>query len=404
MATDFFSSDDQARQQGFMWWLLILGIILFSQPARAITVAAEQPAKYIPLLAKQRVGLVVNQSSRAFDQHLVDYLLTREVNVTAIFAPEHGFRGDKGAGEKIANQVDPHTGLPVFSLYGKTRKPSAEMLTEVDVLVFDIQDVGARFYTYISTLHYVMEAAAETGKTVVVLDRPNPNIMHIDGPVLDPVFRSFVGMHPIPVLHGMTVGELAKMINGEGWLDTDKNVELHVIPVSDYSRQSEYQLPILPSPNLPNQQAILLYPSLCFFEPTIMSIGRGTAFPFQVLGHTDIKLGDFAFTPISMPSSAPTPKLQDKKVKGLDLRLSDIRGIDLSLLVSAYQMAAAQQTPFFTSTSFFDKLAGSDSLRLALESGLSAAEIEAEWRTAISEFKQQRQPYLLYPNRLREND
>lgn len=383
---------------------IILVTLLTSQHSLATTVAAEQPTLYLPLIKEQRVGVVVNQTSRVFDQHLVDFLLANEVQVSAIFAPEHGFRGDKGAGEKIDNQIDTSTGLPVFSLYGKTRKPTADMLSEVDILVFDIQDVGARFYTYISTMHYVMEAAVEHSKKVIILDRPNPNIMYVEGPVLDPEFSSFVGMHPIPVLHGMTVGELAQMILGEGWLNTDKKLSLQVIPVSHYSRETTYDLPILPSPNLPNQQAIKLYASLCFFEPTIMSIGRGTSLPFQVVGHTSLALGEFAFTPVSMPSSAPSPKLQDQKALGLDLRTSDIDGVDLSLLVSAYQLASAQDVAFFTSTSFFDKLAGTDTLRLALEQGLSARQIQAQWQADLEQFEQSRQPYLIYPSHLHEND
>nr|WP_250207343.1 DUF1343 domain-containing protein [Alteromonas oceanisediminis] len=364
--------------------------------AEPLTVGAERLTFYLPKIKAQRVGVVVNQSSIAKGQHLVDYLLAQQVNVTTIYAPEHGFRGDKGAGEKVHDAVDENTNLPVMSLYGKTRKPNAEMLNNVDVLIFDIQDVGVRFYTYVSTLHYVMEAAAEMNKAVIVLDRPNPNIHFVDGPVLDIEFQSFVGMHPVPVLHGMTLGEMALMIKGEAWIAHADALDLTVIPVADYTRSSEYELPIKPSPNLPNATAIQLYASLCFFEPTPFSIGRGTPFPFQVIGHSTLHLGDFAFTPTSMPDSAPSPKFQDQQVHGLDLRQAEFEGLDLSLLFEAYQQAKAENVEFFTSASFFDKLAGSSALREALQNGASFDDVKASWQADLLAFKQRRQPYLLY--------
>ncbi|WP_240612812.1 exo-beta-N-acetylmuramidase NamZ domain-containing protein [Alteromonas flava] len=371
-------------------------LVLLHSNVYAIIVGAERPTMYLPKLSNKQVGLVVNPSSRAFDQHLVDYLVNQGITVSAIFSPEHGFRGDKGAGEKVADDKDSVSGAPIYSLYGKTRKPTAQMLQNVDILVFDIQDVGVRFYTYISTLHYVLEAASEENIPVIVLDRPNPNIRFIDGPILEPDFQSFVGMHPIPILHGMTVGELAQMIKGEDWLDNSKPINLDVVPVANYTRSMPYSLPVAPSPNLPNDQAIQLYPSLCLFEPSIMSIGRGTPFPFQVIGHDQVHLGQFAFTPISMPSSAPTPKLQDTLLMGLDLRTSEQKGLDLELLIESLRRSQALNIEFFTSPSFFDKLAGSDKLRLALLRGESEATIRAGWQAGLSEFKQLRHSYLLY--------
>ncbi|KFZ27900.1 hypothetical protein IDAT_11530 [Pseudidiomarina atlantica] len=370
-----------------LWWI----------PAQATVVAADRPAEYLPLLADKNVALVVNQTSRVGDQHLVDFLLENDVNVVKVLAPEHGFRGDAGAGETISDAVDTRTGLPILSIYGKTKKPSAEMLAGVDTIIFDIQDVGARFYTYISTMHYVMEAAAEQGLAMIVLDRPNPNGAYVDGPVLDLEFQSFVGMHEIPLLHGMTVGELALMIKGEGWIKAADELALTVVPVSDYQRDEAYALPIAPSPNLPNAQAIQLYPSLCLFEATAVSIGRGTEFPFQVMGHDEVPLGEFSFTPRSLPQSAPTPKLQDQQLYGVDLRKSEVRGFDLSLLLEAHQAFKEAGVTFFTAPDFMDKLSGTDKLRKAIEAGQSEAEIRASWQPALTQFKQRRAPYLLYP-------
>ncbi len=368
--------------------------------ARDIVVGAEQADAYLPQLAGKNVALVVNQTSRAHDQHLVDYLLAQDIKVTKVLAPEHGFRGDAGAGETINDAVDPSTGLPILSIYGKTKKPSPEMLAGVDVIVFDIQDVGARFYTYISTMHYVMEAAAEQDIEMVVLDRPNPNGAFVDGPVLEKEFQSFVGMHEIPLLHGMTVAELAQMIKGEGWINQADALQLSVVPVANYQRDMNYDLPVAPSPNLPNAQAIQLYPSLCLFEPTAVSIGRGTDFPFQVMGHNEVALGEFKFSPRSMPNSAPNPKLEGQELYGRDLRTSAIAGFELGPLVDAYAAfkAAGKADGFFTSPDFMDKLSGTDKLRKAIVAGQSAAEIRASWQADLQRFKQQRQPYLLYPD------
>lgn len=377
------------------WLVSLISLIL---PVQAITLGAAQPDKYLPLLASKRVALVVNQTSMVGDEHLVDYLLYKDVNVVSVMAPEHGFRGDAGAGETIKDGIDEKTGLPILSLYGKTKKPTVAMLEGVDTLVFDIQDVGARFYTYISTLHYVMEAAAEQGKQVVILDRPNPNGAFVDGPVREEAFASFVGMDPIPLLHGMTIGELAKMIKGEGWINNAASLVLSIIPMAGYERTMAYSLPVAPSPNLPNDKAIQLYPSLCLFEGTVVSVGRGTPFPFQVVGHNEVALGTFSFTPVSMPQSAPSPKLQDQRLLGKDLRNSEVKGFDLGLLIAVHEQFEAEDKSLINRPDFFDKLSGTDTLRKAIVAGKSEAEIRAQWKPALTTFIKQRKPYLLYPD------
>ncbi len=370
---------------------------LLSFSAAALTIGAAQPALYLPALKDKNVALVVNQTSVIDDIHLVDYLLSQNISVTKVMAPEHGFRGDAGAGETIADGVDTRTGLPVLSLYGKTKKPSAEMLADSDVIIFDIQDVGTRFYTYISTLHLVLEAAAEQHKQVIVLDRPNPNGMFIDGPMREEGFASFVGMDPIPLLHGMTVGELALMMQGEHWFNQADTLQLKVVPVADYNKAMNYDLPVAPSPNLPNARSVQLYPSLCLFEATTVSVGRGTPFPFQVIGHDKVKLGKFSFTPVSMPNSAPSPKLQDVKLYGQDLRDAPVKGFDLGLLLSAFSQFKQAGEPFIDRPDFFDKLSGTDSLRNAIEAGQTEKQIRDSWQPALDQFRRQREPYLLYP-------
>lgn len=362
----------------------------------SIVVGAQQYTKYLPQLKNKRVGLVVNQTSTVEQIHLVDSLREKNVNITKIFAPEHGFRGDHDAGAHVKNAVDSKTGIPLISIYGNNKKPSAEVLADVDVIIFDIQDVGVRFYTYISSMHYMMEAAAEQGVEFIVLDRPNPNIAYVDGPILEPQFKSFVGMHPIPIVHGMTVGELANMIKGEGWINQAAVLELNVIPVSGYTRATSYSLPIKPSPNLPNDTAISLYPSLCFFEATPISIGRGTDFAFQVIGYSPIALGEFSFTPRAIKGAALNPKFKNQAVQGLDLRQATTKGLDLSYLISAYKQLNNNNITFFERADFMDKLAGTDKLRLAIEAGQSAQQIKQTWQAALMQFKQQRAPYLLY--------
>ncbi len=362
----------------------------------SIVVGAQQYTKYLPQLKNKRVGLVVNQTSTVEQIHLVDSLREKNVNITKIFAPEHGFRGDHDAGAHVKNAVDSKTGIPLISIYGNNKKPSAEVLADVDVIIFDIQDVGVRFYTYISSMHYMMEAAAEQGVEFIVLDRPNPNIAYVDGPILEPQFKSFVGMHPIPIVHGMTVGELANMIKGEGWINQAAVLELNVIPVSGYTRATSYSLPIKPSPNLPNDTAISLYPSLCFFEATPISIGRGTDFAFQVIGYSPIALGEFSFTPRAIKGAALNPKFKNQAVQGLDLRQATTKGLDLSYLISAYKQLNNNDITFFERADFMDKLAGTDKLRLAIEAGQSAQLIKQTWQAGLMQFKQQRAPYLLY--------
>ncbi|TMN81939.1 MULTISPECIES: DUF1343 domain-containing protein [unclassified Pseudoalteromonas] len=384
----------------FIFLFILSALFTVNAPANeakhSITVGAEQPALYLPQLKNKRVGLVVNQTSLVGPIHLVDSLLTKNINITKIFAPEHGFRGDHDAGAHVKNAVDSKTGIPLISIYGKNKKPSAEALSNVDVIVFDIQDVGVRFYTYISSMHYMMEAAAEQGIEFMVLDRPNPNIAYVDGPVLEREFKSFVGMHPIPVLHGMTVGELANMIKGESWINKAADLQLTVIPVDRYTRTTRFSLPVKPSPNLPNDQSIALYPSLCFFEATPISIGRGTDFAFQVIGYSPVALGEFSFTPRSIKGASANPKFKNTSVKGLDLRTENTHGLNLSYLITAYSKLTKNNITFFERADFMDKLAGTNKLRLAIEAGQSAEQIKQGWQSGLTRFKTQRAPYLLY--------
>ena len=380
----------------FIFSAIFIPSVQANEANNSLVVGAQQYAKYLPQLKNKRVGLVVNQTSIIGQTHLVDALLAKSINITKIFAPEHGFRGDHDAGAHVKNAVDSKTGIPLISIYGKNKKPSQAALADVDVIIFDIQDVGVRFYTYISSMHYMMEAAAEQGIEFLVLDRPNPNIAYVDGPILEPEFKSFVGMHPIPVLHGMTVGELAKMIKGEGWINKAPDLKLTVIPVDHYTRKSAYSLPVKPSPNLPNDQAIALYPSLCFFEATPISIGRGTDFAFQVIGYSPIALGDFNFTPRAIKGAALNPKFKNQTVQGLDLRQANITGLNLTYLINAYTELSKNNISFFERADFMDKLAGTNKLRLAIEAGQSEAQIKQSWQAGLVQFKAQRAPYLLY--------
>jgi uncharacterized protein YbbC (DUF1343 family) len=363
-------------------------------PASSVTVGAARLPSYLPLLQNKKVALVVNQTSVIGNTHLVDTLLTYNVKIQKIFAPEHGFRGTADAGEKINNAKDSRTGLPLLSLYGKDKKPSAEQLADVEVVIFDIQDVGARFYTYISTMHYVMEACAENNKHCIVLDRPNPNGHYVDGMVLQSAHQSFVGMHPIPVVHGLTVGELAKMINGEKWLANAKTCPLTVITCENYTHQTPYSLPIKPSPNLPNDISIALYPSLCFFEGTVVSVGRGTDFPFQVIGYPDYPQKDFSFTPVSK-EGAKNPPYLNQLCYGTDYRQNNFEKYNFSLqpLIHYYQTAKNKATFF---NDFFTKLAGTKQLRQQIEAGMTEEEIRATWQADLTQYKQMREKYLLY--------
>ncbi len=365
-----------------------------------IVTGDEQTTAYFPLLKGKSVAVVANQSAIIGKTHLVDTLLASGIRVVRIFSPEHGFRGNKSAGAHINNGKDDETGLPIVSLYGKHRKPTVEDLRGVDVVLFDLQDVGTRFYTYISTLSLVMEACAENRVPVIVLDRPNPNGFYVDGPVLKPAFKSFVGMHPIPVVYGMTIGEYARMVNGEHWLKNGVTCDLTVIPMKKYRRNMIVKLPVKPSPNLPDWQAVYLYPSLCFLEGTVVSIGRGTDKPFQVFGYPGMK-GNYVFTPRSIPGASLHPKFEGKTCRGQDLtgyaenyRHNPPR-IELKWLLEAYhELTAMGVKPFFRGS--FDRLAGTDSLRIQIEKGYSEKQIRQSWQNDLRHFMQIRKKYLLY--------
>ena len=369
--------------------------------APGLTTGAERLASYLPQLRGKRVGLVINQTSRVGATYLVDTLRARGVNVTAIFAPEHGFRGEAADGATIKDGRDARSGVPVRSVYGKTKKPTPAMLADVDVLVFDIQDVGARFYTFISTLHYVMEAAAEQNKPVLVLDRPNPNGDLVDGPILEPAHKSFVGLDPLPIAHGLTVGELATMINGEKWLAGGRRCRLTVVPVAKgYTHATAYPLPVRPSPNLPTAHAVALYPSICLFEGTNVSVGRGTATPFEVIGSpSQPATRAYSFTPAPNAGS-PTPPLNGQLCHGLDLAAAPTRsaagGLVLQYLLDFYQQST-DKTHFFGK--YFEELSGTNALREQIIAGKSETEIRASWEPGLGRFKALRKKYLLYPER-----
>ncbi|GAB3899353.1 DUF1343 domain-containing protein [Larkinella knui] len=372
--------------------------------SEAIRTGAEQMNLYLPALLGKRVGMIVNHTSVIGKTHLVDSLLARGVTIKTIFAPEHGFRGQATDGETVSNGRDPRSGVSIISLYGANRKPTAAQLDSLDIVIFDIQDVGTRFYTYISTMHYAMEACAENKKSFIVLDRPNPNGRYVDGPILDARFRSFVGMHPVPILHGLTVGELARMINGEKWLkkpdtaSTDLLCPLTVVPVKNYTHQLAYTLPVAPSPNLPNQQSILLYPTLCLFEGTVVSVGRGTDKQFQVIGGPgNPKFGSYQFTPVDKPGAVNPPQ-EGKLCYGLDLSGIDAthQGLTLKYLIEFYKKAV-DKDHFFLATNYIHKLYGTDQLPLQLKLGLTEEAIRKTWEPGLSQYKEMRKKYLLYP-------
>jgi uncharacterized protein YbbC (DUF1343 family) len=382
-----------------------------------IIVGAHQINNYLPFLKGKRVGIVANQTSvikvrggisglknseasgleitTIRYEHIIDSLLKRNVNIKKVFAPEHGFRGEADAGELVKDGIDTKTNLPIVSLYGKNRKPSPAQLADLDVVIFDIQDVGARFYTYISSLHYVMEACAEANIPVMILDRPNPNGNYIDGPILEPKYKSFVGMHPIPVVHGMTIGEYAKMINGQGWLDHNIICDLTVIEMQNYKHDDTYSSPIKPSPNLPNAKSINLYPSLCFFEGTNVNAGRGTSKQFQIYGSPYLDKTVYNFKYIPMPNDASKyPKHDGVLCYGEDLSThKDLNQLDLSYLIKAYQNSI-DKTVFFNT--FFTNLAGTKALQIQIESGVSEQDIRETWADGLSTFKKVRSMYLIY--------
>jgi uncharacterized protein YbbC (DUF1343 family) len=363
-----------------------------------VRVGAESTAEYFPLLKGKRIAVFSNHTGKVGDEHVVDLLKRSGFNIATIFSPEHGFRGDADAGEHVGNGVDPKTGIAIYSLYNsKTGKPDKQTMSQIDVLVVDIQDVGLRFYTYYISMYKLMDACAENGKKMIILDRPNPNGFYVDGPVLDMKYKSGVGYLPIPVVYGMTLGELAQMINGEKWLPENRICDLQVVKCKNYTHQTHYALPVSPSPNLPNMKSIYLYPSTCLFEGTQVSLGRGTAFPFQVYGHPDMKGYPFSFTPRSI-SGAKNPPCLDKTCFGVDLRNIPDReiwdaGFNLNYIIDAYNNLGIGEKFF---TSFFEKLVGVGYVREMIMAGKSAKEIKIRWQQDVEKFKIQRKPYLLY--------
>ena len=377
---------------------LLLCLSLWGTAQTRVIPGDEQTDRYFPLLEGKRIAIFSNHTGMIGDKHLLDVLLENGFDVTAIFSPEHGFRGRADAGEHVSSTVDVKTGVPILSLYdGKSGKPGASSMSQFDLLIVDIQDVGLRFYTYYISMCRLMDACAEHGKPMLLLDRPNPNGHYVDGPILERKHKSGVGWLPIPIVHGMTLGELARMVNGEGWLPQDRKCDLTVVPCLNYTHRTLYRLPIAPSPNLPNMKSVYLYPSLCYFEATPVSLGRGTGLPFQVYGHPDMKGYDFSFTPRSVPG-AKNPPQRGKLCHGVNLStLSEEetarKGIDLSYLIDAYQNLKMSDKFF---TPFFEKLVGVDYVRAMIEEGRNADEIKARWQDDVTRFKAQRKPYLLY--------
>lgn len=381
--------------------ILLFSILCLSHWGMAqsrVQVGADRLEIWLPALEGKRVALAVNHTSRLTGTatHLVDTLLVRGVEVVALFAPEHGLRGTADAGETLSDGKDSRTGLPVYSLYGRNKKPAPEQLADVDVMIFDIQDVGARFYTYITTLYYLMQACAEQGVSLWVLDRPNP-CDYVDGPVLQDSLRSFVGALPLPVLHGLTVGELAQMIRGENWGGTVA-LDLQVVPLRGWQHGDPYSLPVKPSPNLPNDKSIQFYPSLCFFEATQVSVGRGTYMPFQVIGYPDSTFGSFTFTPVALPGYDKNPLQRDRLCYGVDLRDSiPPKGLSLRYLLRFFQLSGSQ-ADFFSSPSFFDRLMGNRQVRRDILAGKSEAGIRSSWQKELAAYRVLRRQYLLYPD------
>ena len=380
----------------FLFWLLALSCSSSISQKRILPGAYLQD-QYIPLLIKKKVGVVAHQASlipkRNTSQHLVDFLLENNIDIHSIFAPEHGFRGTADAGENVKDQVDPKTGIQIISLHGINKKPKAEQLNGIEIIIFDLQDVGVRFFTYLSTLHYVMEACAENNIPVIILDRPNPNLHYVDGPVMEEAYTSFLGMHPVPIVYGMTIGEYAQMINGERWLKEGLRCRLSIVPVENYNRKSKYELSVRPSPNLPNPQAISLYPSLCLLEPTVISVGRGTDFQFQIYGHPKLPKSNFTFTPL--PNfGAKNPKLKGHLCYGKNLtKVLRPNQLELKWLIDAYNNFPKSNIFFLKG---FNKIAGNSSLKEQLISGVSEIEIRKSWKSKLKIFKGIREKYLIY--------
>ena len=386
--------------------VLFLSVQIYAQTEgrilhdRDVLTGAEQTYVYLPLLEGKTVGVVANQTSMIDNTHLVDSLLSLGVNVVKVFSPEHGFRGKADAGEVVKDGVDVKTGLPLVSLYGGNKKPKISDLKGIDIVVFDIQDVGARFYTYISTMSYVMEACAETVTDFLVLDRPNPNGFYVDGPVLEKKNKSFVGLHPIPVVHGMTIAEYAIMVNEEGWLKNGVRCALEYVKCENYTHKDYYQLPVKPSPNLPNMTSIYLYPSLCFFEGTTVSVGRGTEFPFQLFGHPKLPESEYNFVPQST-EGAINPKLKGETCNGVNLSevgtkyMKSVRELHLKWLLDAYDQYPEKEK-FFLENDFFNLLAGNTVLKDQVASSTSLEQIKSSWEPKLSDFKIMRKKYILY--------
>ena len=374
---------------------LFLAIGLQSCAQAPIVSGAENFEKYLHNIANEKVGIVAHQASLVFGKtHLIDTLLSLGAAVQKVFAPEHGFRGRADAGETIYDQKDKKTGLQILSLHGKTKKPSEESLENISVMIFDLQDVGVRFYTYLSTLNYVMEACAENDIPLIVLDRPNPNAHYVDGPVLSEENKSFLGMHPVPIVYGMTIGEYAKMINGEGWLNNKLKCDLTIIKLKNYSHKTSYELPVRPSPNLPNKLAIALYPSLCLLEPTKISIGRGTEMQFQIYGHPDLNKDSFSFKPLPNFGSK-NPKLKGKICYGKDLsKIEFPKKIHLEWLIDAYN-ESPNKSDFFLKG--FYRIAGTKNLESQIKAGVSEKVIRESWEEDLNHFRSIREKYLIYP-------
>ena len=379
----------------FIYWLAVL------QTTAQVKNGADRLEELLPLLENKRISLVVNQTSLVQNVHLLDTLYNKGVHITQVFAPEHGFRGDADAGEFIKNGKDYRTQVPIISLYGKNKKPQPSQLQQTDIMIFDIQDVGARFYTYISTMFYVMQACAENNKELIILDRPNP-CDYVDGPVLDMKYKSFVGILPIPILHGCTIGELAQMINGEGWLGNNLQCPLKVITIEDWKHGQPYSLPVKPSPNLPNDQSIALYPSLCPFEGTSVSVGRGTDFPFQIIGSPTTKNLKFRFMPHSMKGSDKHPLHQDTYCYGLNLSSEKNipKGFSLQYVIQFYNyfqnLTKHAEKEFFTRPHWFDLLMGTNQVRLDILKNKTEEQIRSAWQKKLNQYKEIRKKYLLY--------
>ena len=376
--------------------LLFTSHLVFSQQNSEIKVGSEKMNEYLDKISNKSVGLLVNHSSTVRSTHLIDTLISKNINIKKIFSPEHGFTGNIERGKTVNEDtliIDEKI-IPIVSMYGKTRIPSKESMKGLDIIIFDIQDVGARFYTYISAMHNMMNICAELGISFLVLDRPNPNSGFIDGPVLEMEYQSYIGMHEIPIVHALTVGELAKMIKGEKWIENSEKLKLEVIKIDNWDHSKEYKLPVRPSPNLPNQQSILLYPSLCLFEQTTVSIGRGTAFPFQVIGHPNYDNKSFSFTPVSVVEERK-PKHEGNESFGIDLRKIKVKKeLNIKYLIDFYNKLKGTDSDFFGK--YFYRIAGNKKLENQIKDGISEKEIRSSWEIKLSQYKAKRKKYLLY--------